>query len=273
MPELPDLEVYAENVRPLVADKVVARVEVPLPKVLGRGRAMPIVSALTGRTIQGVARRGKTLGFTTDAGDRLDVDLMLGGEMHCLPREEYRVPFSAFVIHFADGSRLVFADEHLNPIRPTAPFMHIGLNTKEKFGVDPLSPWFTSATLATLARRRQLGSVKELLMDQKAIGGIGNAYADEILWAARIRPKMPASLLSDGQIADLHREIVGILADAIPRVRHGLEGGIRGEVWDFFSVHGKRSKPCPRCKHAVAVDQIRIRSALRSTYWCPACQP
>jgi formamidopyrimidine-DNA glycosylase len=147
--------------------------------------------------------------------------------------------------------------------------MWIALNKKERLGIDPLDPGFTTEALAALCRRSKIAPIKVLLMHQKLIAGLGNAYVDEILWEARIRPRHPASLLTSDQLAELHRAIRTVITDAIEKVRSGLQGEIHGEIRDFLKVHHRSGKSCPRCGTKIAHEYFRDRT----TNWCPTCQP
>src|SRR3990172_4943083 len=270
MPELPDLSVYAENLAPKVKGKTIALVEVHQPRVLGRMEKIEFMEKLRGRTIHDVVRRGKTLGFVLDSGDRVDVHLMLTGEMYYSEvGKPAHAPLPCLGLHFTDDSRLVFSDLHYDIRKPLNPKMSIAINKKERLGMDPLAPSLTPEVLATISKRSKIAPIKALLMDQKLIAGLGNAYVDEILWEARIRPRHPASLLTSEQITELHRAIRTVTTDAIEMIRGGLQGEIHGEISDFLKGHYRGGKPCPRCGTKIADEYFRDRT----TNWCPICQP
>ncbi len=269
MPELPEVEVYAENLRPRVLGKVVASVETHHGAVLRRIDPAAFAVRVKGCRIKEIARRGKTLGFLLDSGDRLDVHLMLRGEIYCAgPGPATAAPEPCLALTFQDGARLVFSDPHYNTHRPQEPKMWIGINEKERGGVDPLDPAFTSEALAALCRQHKLLPIKALLTDQKLIGGLGNAYVDEILWAAGIRPRRVVSLMTAAEIEAVKNAIDRVLTEALSRTRQGLRGEVRGEVREHFSVHRRAGKPCPRCGTRIAEEYFRERA----THWCPTCQ-
>jgi len=195
MAELPELEVYAETLRPLLAGRGFTAVEVHHPRAVRGQSAEPFTARLVGQRIKDVVRRGKTLAVLLDSGDRLDVHLMLAGEIYYFgPGPRGSVPQPVLTLSLDDSSALVFSDEHFDPMRPRDPKMWAGLNRKERIGLDPLDPAFTPDALAALCRRNKILPAKALLCDQRLVGGLGNAYADEILWEARIRPRRAASL-------------------------------------------------------------------------------
>lgn len=267
MPELPELEVYAENLGPLIGGRMIAEVEVLHPGILRPASPEEFRARVVGRTVKGVARRGKTLALALDSGDRLDIHLMIGGEMFWSD-EAAKPPEPCLALELSGGARLTFSDPNYNIHRPGHPKMKVGLNQRERLGVDPLDQAFTPEALAALARRHKVLPVKALLMDQKLIAGLGNAYVDEILWECRLRPRRTGSLLSAEEVEALHRAIIALMERAIARTREGAAGGVRGEFREYFAVHHRSGKPCPRCGTRIAHEWLRERT----TNWCPTCQ-
>jgi formamidopyrimidine-DNA glycosylase len=269
MPELPELEVYAENLRPRIVGKIVASVETRHGGVLRRIAPEAFAVRVKGCRIKEVVRRGKTLGLLLDSGDRIDVHLMLQGEMRCtMPGPAQQPPEPCLTLVFQDGARLIFSDPHYNPLNPREPKIWIGVNEKERGGLDPLDSAFTSEALATLCRAHKLLPLKALLTDQKLIGGLGNAYVDEILWMAGVTPRRVVSLMTAAEIEAVKNAIDRVLTEALSRTRQGLRGEVRGEVREHFRVHRRSGKPCPRCGTAIAEEYFRERI----THWCPTCQ-
>jgi formamidopyrimidine-DNA glycosylase len=269
MPELPELTVYAENLRPRVAGKIIAAAEARHPRALRRIAPDDFAVRVKGCAVKDVVRRGKSLGFLLDSGDRLDVHLMLTGEMYYAESQSRVTPSEpCLTLTFQDGASLTFSDPHYNIHRPQEPKLWVGINQKERLGLDPLDPAFTSEALAGLCRKRKLLPIKVLLMDQKLIGGLGNAYVDELLWLAKVKPRRVASLMSPEEVVAVHRAVGEVLAEALSRTREGLAGEIRGEVRDYFRVHHRAGKPCPRCGTRIAQEYFRDRT----TNWCPTCQ-
>lgn len=271
MPELPELEVYAENLRPRLEGRTIAGVEVVHPGVLRPATPEAFRERVVGRSVTGVARRGKTLGLALDSGERLDVHLMIGGEMFWsegATGETAKPPEPVLTLDLSGGARLTFSDPNYNILRPGNPKMKLGLNQRERLGIDPLDPAFTPEALGALARRHKVLPVKALLMDQKLIAGLGNAYVDEILWECRLRPRRTASLLSAEELEALHRAILALMERAIAHTREQAAGEIRGEFREYFAVHHRSGKPCPRCGSRIAHEWLRERT----TNWCPTCQ-
>lgn len=270
--ELPELTVYAEALAPLLVERAIRSVEVHEPRVLRAVAPEPFQAAVTGRRVTAVSRRGKILALALEAGPRVDVHFMLGGEPYWLPADATtRVPLPVLTLEREDGARLVFSDRHFDLLKPGEAKMWVGLDRKERGGLDPLAPAFTVAALQALCARNKLWPIKTVLCDQRLIGGLGNAYADEILWEARIKPRRTASLMTAEEIARVHAATATTLAAATAALRQLVGAGpLRGEPKrEFFRVHHRARKPCPRCGARILTESLRGRS----TYWCPDCQP
>jgi formamidopyrimidine-DNA glycosylase len=135
-------------------------------------------------------------------------------------------------------------------------------------GIEPLSNDFTLVRFRELLSRNQRSVIKPFLITQELVAGIGNAFADEILWEAQLYPKRKISSLSPKEIEKLHLAIRKVLQEAIPQIKREIKGGITGEIRSFLSIHGKDKKQCPRCQTKTATEKI----GGRVSYFCPKCQ-
>ncbi|PIY97120.1 MAG: hypothetical protein COY66_01165 [Candidatus Kerfeldbacteria bacterium CG_4_10_14_0_8_um_filter_42_10] len=259
MPELPDLEIYKENLKLKVLNKKITCALVIKPRVLKQLSASDFNQKVIGKIVKSIERRGKLLIFGLSSGDKIIVHLMLYGQLQWVETSKRKSADTCLILEFADDS-LRFVDG-------TA-WIKVTLDAKEidRVGPEPLEADFTETQLQNILQKKQLGGVKERLVDQKLIAGIGNAYVDEILWEAGINPARAASLLKDKEIKALYQAIPKILKQAIKEVRQRLKGGISGEPRDFLAVH--RKKECPRCKTKIK----RIELNKKGTYYCPHCQ-
>jgi len=284
MAELPELVVYAEVLARHLVGRRIAAVDVAQPRVLRRTTAADLQAGLPGRAIAGVVRRGKTLALSlvggvggaasappdANAGPRLDVHLMLGGEPYLFgPGEATTVPQPTLALRLDDGGALVFSDRHFDLLRPGEAKMWVGLDQKERAGVDPTGAGFTPEAFAALCRKQRLWPIKAVLCDQRLVAGLGNAYADEILWEARVRPRRAASLMTPDEIARVHAATGQVIAAATDALRAIVGDRLRGEPKrDFLRVHHRARRACPRCGTKIAAETLRDRI----TNWCPMCQ-
>jgi formamidopyrimidine-DNA glycosylase len=185
------------------------------------------------------------------------------------------VPHARARFDLDDGASLLFADLRRFGrawILP-AGMPDAGAYWRARTGVEPLTPAFTARRLGDLLAGRRT-PVKAALLDQRLVAGIGNIYADEALFAARVHPRRPAGDLTAGEVRRLHRAIrdrlrAGVDAGGASIDRYRDADGGRGGMQDLLRVHRRRDEPCPRC--GTPVEKGRV--AQRGTYWCPRCQP
>lgn len=236
MPELPDLTVYAENLRKGLVGKRIEKGEYH-----GRGRlnvaAGELAAAVAGAEVTAVERAGKQVTFRLGNGNTLKVHLMLTGGFDLTSSSAVKeVRYPVLTLLFADSTALAVADEKgwasvtLNP-------------AAEKEAPDALE--ITEEELQRLCARKPRTMIKALLLDQALIGGIGNAYADEILWAARISPKSPAGKLPPEAVRALAEAIPAVLNDAVAELRRRHPDMVSGEYREFLKVHRPELKTSP----------------------------
>lgn len=268
MPELPEVETVVGELRDALVGRRIVGVTLR-ERRLRRPVAADLAARLCGRRVAGVSRRGKFLLVHLDAGDaELVVHLGMSGTVRLQGAVE-AARHDHVVIELDDGRRLVYND----PRR----FGLILLRTAQagvpaRLGVDPLSPAFTAEHLALLARGRRR-PIKNLLMDQGVVAGLGNIYANEILARARIRPGRAAGRLTRRDHHALVHATREVLAAAIRKRGSSISDfrnttGNRGAFQQRFVVYNRAGEPCARCR-------TRIRRRLlagRSTFYCPSCQ-
>lgn len=237
MPELPDLEVFKGNLEKHLLDRTLLAIAVDSPSNV-LPPAGPVVEQFLQQTLVGIQRIGKELFFKFADQKSFAVHLMLNGMFHLCPDSDQAVAIPASIARFQfQRDILVISDaKRLCKIR----FM-----PKVTSVPDALSPEFTLDYLNERLRRNPLLNIKAFLIDQKIIKGIGNAYADEILWASRISPLSRSGNLPPEAIARLYTNIGNVLTDAIASIREAAPEIIRGEIRDFLKVHhpGRHSSP------------------------------
>ena len=277
MPELPETETIARDLDAVLPGAVIADVEVPRPSVL-RGVTSDALAARTrGARIERVWRRAKLVVLDLSTGDRLAVQprftgaLLLEGFGNAFPEAERR--FVRATLRLDGGRALHYRDiRALGTVALLAPAAFDAY--VERLGPEPLDATFTPDVLrAALGRSRQ--PVKRVLMDQQRLAGVGNIYANEALWAARIHPGRPAASLSDGEVRALRDAVVDCLGESVEHGGTTFENflsprGRRGAYVHRLKSYGRGGRPCFRCGDPLG-ETHDIDG--RSTVFCARCQP
>jgi formamidopyrimidine-DNA glycosylase len=270
MPELPELEILKDELR----DHVVGRRVRELVFPEGKEGDCPVEqwkAAVEGAAIVEVERRGKMLVLELDSGYSLVVHLMMVGQV-LLSSLHDGEPSDVRLILVFDEDQLTLGQVHLKFLRlvPTQDLEE--LPELKKLGLDPLSVDFTAEALRQMLAQRR-SKIKPFLLDQRHIAGVGNTYADEILFEARVAPSRVASSLEKQEVQRLHDSIVATL-------KRGLElggssemafvhlDGRKGGFQEQFQVKGRKGEPCFVCGSPIE----RIAIGGRGTYFCPQCQ-
>lgn len=261
MPELPDVETVARMLRRRVRGRRIRRVRILTPATVRSPDPVTFTSVLRGRRVRGIGRRGKYLLIGLDGDLTLVVHLRMTGDFQVASARAPLPRHARVVFNLADR-QLRFVDQrrfgHMDLLTPRQLSRFAGL---ARLGVEPLDPDFTLLRLRALLHGRR-GALKALLLRQDVIAGIGNIYADEILWQARLHPARTTDTLRPRQIAKLHRTIRRVLDRA---VRHLSR--YRRPVGTFLDARD-RDGVCPRCRRPLRVARI----AGRTTYFCRNCQ-
>ena len=285
MPELPEVETIARQLARLITGRTIASFASDWERLTEPEPVALVAARLAGRRIDDVRRRGKLVVFALDGGDALCTSLRMTGRFTF--KEQGDAPperFTRASFGFADGTGLDFVDmrklgrmalvdaadiaaDDAGGERTLKAPLHFAM------GREPLGRSFTVAWLRAFLRRRRRAAIKPLLLDQRGIAGIGNIYASEALWRARIHPLRAAGSLKPAEIARLHEAIKWVLKKAIRlhgstlrtyRDSSGRQGGMQHE----FVVYDRAGEPCDRCGSPIRRTVI----GGRSTYHCARCQ-
>lgn len=259
MPELPELEVMRENLQSKIKGKKIQKITIFKPYILKNY----LRERLEGESIKDIERRGKFL-IIELTSHRIIIHLMLRGSIkYSLPAHRVKKSIAAS-IEFDDGTVLELSEAgHKKMMSLYVLPKHEMVGCVANLGVDPLSNSFTPDKLKTILHQEPQ-QLKTLLRNQRKISGIGNAYADEILWKARISPFKLSTKLTSSEVKALHRGITETLRWAIAQIK---KRGI-SEKRDFLHIHQKQNLPCPRCRNPVC----RVSFSRFETFYCPRCQ-
>jgi formamidopyrimidine-DNA glycosylase len=269
VPELPEVETIARGLANAIVGKTVDSVTVLRPEVVSP-EPDRFARELAGMRIDAVGRRGKYVVVSLASGRQLVVHLRMTGRLIVQQAGATGPePYTNVLLTFGDGSRLCFADVRR--------FGRMRLVAAEEswaagVGLEPLSSDFSLDRFSSLLEGKAT-PVKVFLLDQRRIAGIGNIYACEALWDARIRPNRPAGSLSKQARRRLHHSIQDVLRRAIEMRGTSVDDyvdaeGLRGGFQNVLSVYGKAGRECPRCTRPI----VRTVIAQRGTWWCRACQ-
>jgi formamidopyrimidine-DNA glycosylase len=272
LPELPEVETIRRGLAPRLEGRVIESLEItdarwcmPLPPA-------DVEGAVAGRRVESLGRRGKYLVFGLEGDVHLILHLRMTGTLLIDPPEG--TPYSRVRLVLDDESELRFCD----PRRfGTGELAHSSEELSEFFaarlGVEPLGDEFTPERLRELAKGRR-APVKAFLLDQTKLAGVGNIYADEALFRARIHPLRPAGQLKRAQLEDLHEAVVDALSAGLAAGGATIDDfrdadGLMGSFQDEFLVHTRAGQPCVRC--GTTVRKMVVGG--RGTHVCERCQP
>lgn len=284
MPELPEVETVRRGLSLLVIHKTIKRVTHDNPKSFPNSET-DVGAFLHGAAITAIHRRAKILLIELDTDYTLVIHLKMTGQLVYrgeqvfgaghpndsligeLPDKSTRVVFE-----FTDGSHLYFNDQRKFGWVKLYPTVEVSnIDFMQRVGPEPLEDSFTPKAFITRVRRRARTSIKAALLDQTVLAGVGNIYADESLWGAKIHPATKVENLSDATLKTLLVELKYVLNLAIQKGgstdRNYVNAeGKKGSYIDFARVFRREGKPCPRCGTIIIV---KIRVAGRGTHICP----
>jgi formamidopyrimidine-DNA glycosylase len=269
VPELPEVETVVRDLRPLLEGRRLVRIRVG-DKPLRRAWLPEWTARLRGRTVTALRRRGKWILLDLDRG-LLVVHLGMTGRLTLGAAKRPVENHTHFVADLGDGTQLRFRDVR----RFGSLSYHTGTAEFESYEADSLGP--EPFDLGSSAFRRSLAGtarpLKAVLLDQRVVAGVGNIYADESLFEAKLSPSQLGRVTTPREADRLRKAVVTVLGRAIDQrgstIRDFIGGeGRKGSYQDEFRVYGRTGRPCTRCETPI----VRTRLAGRSTHYCPKCQ-
>jgi formamidopyrimidine-DNA glycosylase len=271
MPELPEVETVVRGLQGDIVGRVFGKVSLSWPRQIVTPSPHEFAARLPGQRVHELGRRGKFIVFQL-THDALLIHLKMTGRLYVARNSEPSIPEDRWVrvvFGLDNGHELRFSD-----VRKFGRLYLVGQvdEVTRLLGPEPLSDDFTPEAFKELVNRRER-AIKALLLDQHLIAGIGNIYADEALWEARIDPRRKANTLSEKEIHNLHTAIRLVLQKGIDYEGASINwyrkaDGSKGQSQNHLNVYSQESNPCMRC----GTSLIKIWFGQRGTHFCPTCQ-
>jgi len=268
MPELPEVETIKNELAPWTVGQSFTKVTISDDRLVCRSSVSEVRGGLIGQKVERLHRRGKYLIFNLSNGRSLIMHLRMTGSLLLNPERADR--YARAVFHFSNGHRLVFSDRRRLGLIWLVDDARVVIG---KLGLEPLGKSFTPGALEKRLSRHHI-PIKAALLDQCIIAGLGNMYADEALFAARIHPLRKADDLSREEVRTLHSCIRKVLRTAIGNKGASVDTYVRPEGqlgtahFDFKVAH-RRGELCPIC--GSSIERVLVQN--RGSYLCPRCQP
>jgi len=282
MPELPEVETLKRELSKVLVSLKIKDIEVLWPKVISPLAPEELVSKLKNKKIVGVKRRAKILFLNLDGPLSLAIHLKMtgqliykniaGGHPDNQMLEKQPSKYTRLIFEFTDKSKLYF-----NDLRKFGWIKLVNDKDIERIsqqaGSEPLSPQFTPQYLQAIFKRYPKRSIKQILLDQKLIAGIGNIYANESCFLSKLLPTRKSLTLKPAQIKDLRNNIIKVLKLSIQKKgtsskNYCRSDGSRGGFVPYLNVYGREGEPCKVCNRPIQ----KIRHASRGTHYCTYCQ-
>lgn len=269
MPELPEVETVRRSLERLILGQTVVAVEVREPR-LRRPLAPNFAAGLANRVIRQIGRRGKYLAIELDNGNIWLIHLGMTGQLVIGHPDEPPRPHDHLVIALGNGQCLRYNDTRRFGLMAVGSEAEVAAWTG--LGVEPLHSTFSSRYLWAKVQRTQR-TIKDVLMDQRVVAGIGNIYASELLFRAGVRPTRTAVTLSRPEVEQIVKAAKAVLREAIRHrgssISDYLDGeGQPGSFQERFRVYAREDRPCRKCSTPI---QREVRGG-RSAFFCPVCQ-
>ncbi len=273
MPELPEIETVRRVVGPQVIGSTIVSVSCNREKLIGHPTVPEYIESVKGRTIVSADRRGKGLIFNLDDGSRLIIRFGMTGQLIVVPEGFPEEKHTHLVFDLADGRHMWYIDQRMFGKTWFIPAgeedVYSGL---QKLGLEPFDEKLDWRYLKGSLGNHSI-SIKEALLDQSVVAGIGNIWSDEMLYRAKICPEVPCNKISDRRWKLIAEQIPEVMEFGIEKNAITPEEYLRGKGREYYDIdyleaYGHEGETCTRC------GKVFVRSVLggRSSYWCPGCQ-
>jgi formamidopyrimidine-DNA glycosylase len=280
MPELPEVETVARDLRPRLVGATIVGARCSWARTLRTHDPLAFADAVAGRTVLAVGRRAKQVVVELSGDAALTIHLKMTGQLFVVPAAAPEDPYIRLALELEDGRELRFRDIRKfgkvglygrDPVTGELVAEIGGAAVFAAIGPEPLADDFTVREFRRRLRRRK-GRLKPLLLDQSFVAGVGNIYADESLWRSRLHPLRTAGTLRPPDERHLYEAIRGVLTEAVERRGSSIDDYTApdgdGSMQERLEVYQRTGEPCPRCGRPVK----RIVLGARSTHFCSWCQ-
>jgi formamidopyrimidine-DNA glycosylase len=275
MPELPEVELVAQSLNKLVSGRRIIAAELLRERLAPEHSPPDFAEKLGDSQINYVSRRGKHILFDLNNGKTLIAHLRMSGRFMLLPFECELPKYTHAVLYFADETRLIFQDQrHFGLMKIVETEKLNEAKEIKKLAPEPFSDEFNRKYFRLILKTSKR-SLKEFLLDQTKVCGLGNIYASEAMFLARVNPQISADQVSAGKANGLHEKIREVLRESIAHgstlnvnpenIEESYYGGGFGNRW---RVYNQENSPCADCQTEIK----RLKQGGRSTYFCPKCQ-
>jgi len=276
VPELPEVEVVRRGLEAHVVGRTVARVDVLHARPVRRHLAGPddFSTAMTGRMVLAACRRGKYLWLPLDSGDALLAHLGMSGQLLVRPVDALDERHLRVRMVLDAPYELRFVDQRMFGGLAVSRGGAVGPTEIAHIAGDPMDSTFDDTAFAARVRKKSSG-IKRILLDQRVVSGVGNIYADEALWLARLHGDRPGSRLTRAQVHEVLAGIRQVMTSALDQGGTSFDAlyvDVNGQSGYFdrsLEVYGRAGEPCRRCTAPI----VRVAFMNRSSFFCPRCQP
>jgi formamidopyrimidine-DNA glycosylase len=273
VPELPEVETVRRRLAPVLEGRRFEHVEITDPRLTRPDDPFEVARELEGERVTKVDRRGKYLIVRFESGRALLIHLRMTGSLrHASGGELQEDLHRRAVVNLDDGSDVAYRDVRRFGTWLLLEPSDVDTYIDTRVGREPLDDAYKAKHLAEKLEHRR-APIKAAILDQRTVAGVGNIYADEALWRAKVHPLTPANELTPDEVKAVHKGIRSSLQAGVRRQGstlrdYQLPDGSSGTAQDKFKVYGRAGLPCERC--GTPIDKIRV--AGRGTYYCPYCQ-
>ena len=279
MPELPEVETIRRGLQKQIKNKQIKDIVINVDKIVKKPSLREFITKIKGKKIKEIDRRGKYIIIHLDSRNKLIVHLGMTGLLiypydNKIIEKEINPKHNHLIFTFTDDTKLVF-----NDVRKFGKiFLVSNINEVEsiaKLGVEPLEDYFTEEVFIQILNKKKNGKIKSFLMKQEFITGLGNIYANEVLYRSNIHPLRPVSSLNKKEIKNLYQQIKLVLGEAV-KLRGSTVAdeayrdtdGKKGKFAKKLQIYARKGEPCIKCGHSIEVARIEGRSS----FICPQCQ-